>query len=89
MKISRGSQTAGNIFFLMKQHFKILNPVTFNIKNLASLCLTADEVVQRAGKRANVVQLMESFCSGDRLQPFWISHNKRKPIPSSRPSTSY
>lgn len=56
----------------MEQHFKILKPVTFNIKNLASLCLTADEVVQRAGNRANVVQLMESFCSGNRLQPFWI-----------------
>lgn len=76
-------------FFLMEQHFKILKPVTFNIKNLASLCLTADEVVQTAGKRANVVQLMESFRSGNRLQPFWISHNKRKPIPSSHPSTSY
>lgn len=68
----------------MEQHFKILKPVTFNMKNLASLCLTADEVVQGAGKRASTVQLMGSFYSGNRLQPFWISHNKRKPIPSSQ-----
>jgi len=67
----------------------MLKPVTFNSKKLASLCLTADEVVQGAGKRASAVQLIGSFCFGNRLQPFWISHNKRKPIPSSHPSTSY
>lgn len=73
----------------MEQHFKILKPVTFNIKNLASLCLRADEVVQGAGKRARAAQLMGSFCFGNKLQPFSISHNKRKPTPSSHPSTSY
>lgn len=54
----------------MEQHFKILKPVTFNIKNLASLCLTVDEVVQGAGKRASAVQLMGAFALVTGYSPF-------------------
>lgn len=54
----------------MEQHFKILKTVTFNIKNLASLCLTADEVLQGAGKRARAVQLRGVFALVTGYSPF-------------------
>lgn len=69
----------------MEQHFKTVKTATFNIKKLASLCLTSDEVVQGAGKQASEAQSVWKVCFGNRLQGFWISHNKRKPIPRSHP----
>lgn len=93
MNICRGSQTVRNIymyffFFPWNSISKYLK-ATLNVKNSPFLCPTSDGVVQGAGKGASTVQLMWSFCFANRLQPIWISYNKRKPIPSSHPYTSY